>query len=173
MAGLATLGVLGACSENPVEASSAYVVHVADIKVIPATVAQCVTAYPQPVYFVLHMVNTTDSAVVVQRVSTVGIVTAASRAEDVGKRINTFTALPFMPEEVVLRPHDGDRNVTATMQVVCTGADVRGLVDIHTIVTVTTSAGQFNATPVVLRIAYPGAGGTIGNPAALRASAGT
>jgi hypothetical protein len=161
--GVAAALLLGAaCAEHGTAPNTGGVVEIAEMAHLPQAAVACGTNYPTEVYFTFHMVNTSADTVAVQRVSTVGIVAVASREEDIGARVNSFESLEVTPSVNVLRPYDGDRRFYATLPISCTGATVRGIVDVYTIVTVTTSAGQFNARPVMLRIGYPGGGGGIG-----------
>jgi hypothetical protein len=109
--------------------------------------------------FYIEMVNTTKDSVTVTGVSSTGIVFGASRPTDItnpATPAHVFGILPYEPNPVGLRAHDGDVTLHITMRVPC-GTELVTTEYSKTILTtlyVTTNRGQYATNPLPSHITW-------------------
>jgi len=106
--------------------------------------------------FYIEMVNTTPDSVKVTSVSSTGLVFAGSRLADVNLPAHMFGSLPYEPNPVGLRAHDGDVTLHITMRVPC-GTEVITTEYSKTILTtlhIRTNSGQYDAGPLASHITW-------------------
>lgn len=109
--------------------------------------------------FFVQMINTTSDSVSITGVSSTGIVYAASRQIDITSppmAAHIFGILPYAPNPVGLRAHDGDVTLHITMRVPCGTAEVTTEYSrtILTTLHIRTNSGQYDTVPLASHITW-------------------